>query len=207
MGRRRDAQAVYEGRRSKGEALLETDHILFRGDFRLQIPFADVRELTVRDGTLYVRFAGHEAAFELGTPEANLWVEKIRSPRSLLDKLGVKETDRVAVIGVEDVEFAQSLYRRLATPPHGAAEGDETLVFFEADSLGALARLAKIREAIAPTGAIWVVSRKGKEAKIKDTDVMAAARKAGLVDTKVVAFSPTHTALKLVIPRAARAAR
>jgi hypothetical protein len=33
---------------------------------------------------------------------------------------------------------------------------------------------------------------------------MAAAREAGLVDTKVVSFSDTHTALKLVIPKAAR---
>jgi len=31
--------------------------------------------------------------------------------------------------------------------------------------------------------------------------VMAAARAAHLVDTKVVSFSPTHTALRLVIPR------
>ena len=33
---------------------------------------------------------------------------------------------------------------------------------------------------------------------------MAAAREAGLVDTKVVAFSDTHTALKLVTPVANR---
>ena len=29
---------------------------------------------------------------------------------------------------------------------------------------------------------------------------MAASKKAGLVDVKVASFSPTHTALKLVIP-------
>jgi hypothetical protein len=40
--------------------------------------------------------------------------------------------------------------------------------------------------------------------RVRDVDVMAAAREAGLVDTKVVAFSATHTALKLVIPRVAR---
>ncbi len=33
---------------------------------------------------------------------------------------------------------------------------------------------------------------------------MAAAKKAGLVDVKVVSFSATHTALKLVIPVARR---
>jgi hypothetical protein len=206
MGRERETTATYEGRSSTGRALLETDHILFRGDFRLKILFSDVRELTVRDGTLHVGFEGKKkAAFELGTPEAAQWVEKIRNPRSLLDKIGVKETDKVAIVGVEDVDFAQSLYARLATPPHGTVKGGETLIFLEADGPGPLRRLAKFREMLAPAGAIWVVSRKGKEAKIKDTDVMAAAREAGLVDTKVVAFSATHTALKFVIPRAGRA--
>lgn len=35
---------------------------------------------------------------------------------------------------------------------------------------------------------------------IADTDVIAAGRAAGLVDVKVVRFSATHTAEKLVIP-------
>jgi hypothetical protein len=34
--------------------------------------------------------------------------------------------------------------------------------------------------------------------------VIAAARAVGLVDNKVVAFSATHTALRLVIPKALR---
>ncbi len=35
---------------------------------------------------------------------------------------------------------------------------------------------------------------------IKDVDVIAAAKAAGLVDNKVVAFSTMHTSLRLVIP-------
>ncbi|HEX5141970.1 MAG TPA: DUF3052 family protein, partial [Dehalococcoidia bacterium] len=67
--------------------------------------------------------------------------------------------------------------------------------------LGDLRRLGALRGAIKPAGALWVVSPKGKGIEVKDVDVMAAAREAGLVDTKVVSFSATHTALKLVIPR------
>ena len=55
-----------------------------------------------------------------------------------------------------------------------------------------------------PTGAIWVVSLKGKAARVKDVEVMRAGKAAGLVDNKVCGFSATHTALKLVIPVAAR---
>ena len=65
--------------------------------------------------------------------------------------------------------------------------------------------LPDLAVSIKPNGAIWVVSPKGKGAAIKDTDVMSAAKASGLVDTKVVSFSDTHTSLKLVIPVANRA--
>jgi hypothetical protein len=48
-------------------------------------------------------------------------------------------------------------------------------------------------------GGIWVITPKGKQ-HIKEDDVIAAVKEAGLVDTKVVSFSETHTALKRVIP-------
>ena len=51
--------------------------------------------------------------------------------------------------------------------------------------------------------ALWIVYPKGQKA-ITENDVIAAGRKAGLKDVKVVAFSPTHTALKFVIPLAQR---
>lgn len=46
-----------------------------------------------------------------------------------------------------------------------------------------------------------VVAKEGKNANIKDVDAMHAARKVELVDNKVVSFSNTHTALKLVVPK------
>ncbi|MEO7761191.1 MAG: hypothetical protein ABIS68_04675 [Casimicrobiaceae bacterium] len=52
---------------------------------------------------------------------------------------------------------------------------------------------------------MWVVSKKGKDRSINDTDVIGAAKRAGLVDNKVVSFSSTHTALRLVVPLALRA--
>ena len=65
--------------------------------------------------------------------------------------------------------------------------------------------LKSLKRYLKDNGAIWVVSFKGKLARIKDVDVIAAARAAGLVDNKVVGFSETHTSLKLVIPRDKRA--
>ena len=74
-------------------------------------------------------------------------------------------------------------------------------IFYSAESVDDLGKLSSLKTYLKEDGAIWVVSRKGKEATLKDTEVMAEAKKAGLVDNKVVGFSPTHTALKLVIPK------
>jgi hypothetical protein len=47
--------------------------------------------------------------------------------------------------------------------------------------------------------ALWIVYPKGQKS-ITESDVIAAGRKKGLKDIKVVGFSSTHTALKFVIP-------
>jgi hypothetical protein len=127
--------------------------------------------------------------------------------RPLLDKLGVKPADLVAVVGVDDVNFRDVLKKRLLRPARARPTRGMNMIFYAADSVAALARLEKLRSNLTPEGAIWVVSRKGKEATLKDTEVMAAGKQAGLVDTKVVAFSATHTALKFVIPLADRPLR
>mgnify|MGYP002403067525 CR=1 FL=1 len=70
------------------------------------------------------------------------------------------------------------------------------LLFYGADSAAELARIGALVPALADKGALWVVSRKGKAARVRDVEVMAAARGFGLVDSKVVGFSDTLTALR-----------
>jgi hypothetical protein len=62
-----------------------------------------------------------------------------------------------------------------------------------------LARLDALREQIKPEGGIWVVWPKGRK-EFREDDVRAAGPSMGLVDIKVVAFSETLSALKMVIP-------
>ena len=56
------------GRVSAGKALLESDEIVFRGDFRLTIAFREINSLAVEDGRLVVSFGGEITTFELGAP-------------------------------------------------------------------------------------------------------------------------------------------
>jgi hypothetical protein len=114
----------------------------------------------------------------------------------LLDKLGVRPGMRVALIELADETFRALLRERTSNITD--------LVFLGADSTDGLGPLEALASSIRPNGAIWVVSRKGKAATLRDVDVIEAAKAAGLVDNKVVSFSPTHTSLRLVIPVARR---
>jgi len=130
--------------------------------------------------------------------------EEYHSTRSLIDKLGVKPFHRISVIGVNDDAFRAQLIDRAEDVVKGHLRKESDLIFFAADSLSELQRLARLKTYLVSNGAIWVVSLKGKAAKIKDVDVIAAAKAAGLVDNKVVSFSATHTSLRLVIPLSQR---
>ena len=126
--------------------------------------------------------------------------QEVHSTRSLIDKLGVKPFHRISVIGVDDDVFWAQLIDRAADTVKGRLRKESDLIFFAAGSLPELQQLARLKSYLVSNGAIWVVSPKGKAAKIKDSDVIAAAKAAGLVDNKVVSFSETHTSLRLVIP-------
>jgi len=132
-------------------------------------------------------------------------VEKVYT-KPVLDKLGVRPGMRVAIVGAVDPDglFRAQLADRTSDVTVGRPKADTDLIFLAADSHAELVGLAALRERIRPAGAIWVVSRKGRAATLRDIEVMAAARDAGLIDNKVVAFSPTHTSIRLVIPLALR---
>jgi len=199
MGAESNCTVHFDGQRSQGKALLETDNLIFRGAFRLSIPRKAITKLDADGGTLRVTFPDGTAVFELG-PTAAKWAEKIRNPPSLLDKLGVKPGMHVAVIGLDDATFLEQLEGRTPNVAHRTPKKNTEIIFFQANTVAGLARLAKLRDYLTPTGAIWVIHTKGKGAAFKDVDVFAAAKKAGLVDVKVASFSATHTAEKLVVP-------
>ena len=122
----------------------------------------------------------------------------------LLDKLGVRRGMRVALIGIEDETIRPLLRERTSDMTEGWPEPDTDVVLLGADSTDALAPLEELATRIRPNGAIWVVSRKGRAATLRDVEVIDAAKAAGLVDNKVASLSATHTALRLVIPLARR---
>lgn len=201
MGLETECRAWFDGKPSIGKAHLEAEELTFRGDFTLRIPTKQVKTVEARGGQLQVVWLEGEAIFELGKA-AESWMLKIRYPRGRLEKLGVKDAMRVAVVGLEDEAFETELATK-NVEVNRRLKKDTDLIFFAVDAKAKLDQLASMAAYLKPAGSIWTIYPKGQK-HITQADVMTAGKAAGLVDTKVVAFSQTHSSLKWVIPVAKR---
>src|ERR1700683_1566111 len=123
--------------------------------------------------------------------------------RALIDKLGVKAGQRIAVLGVEDAEFLKDLTDRVPEYSRGNRIVNADLIFFSAEAREDLSQLKSLSRSICKSGGIWVVYPRGQK-HIREIDVINAGKSAGLTDNKVCRFSGTHTALRFVIPLAKR---
>jgi hypothetical protein len=187
---------------SEGKALLETSEIIFRGDFRLKIPFSTIRSAKALGGELRLQTADGLVVFHLGAASEK-WCDKILHPKSRIEKLGVKPGTKVSLLGDFDSEFLVEVRELTESVTKGKVATGSECIFFAANSKAELVGLAKTSKSMKGTAALWVVYPKGKK-EITENDVLAAGRKAGLKDVKVVGFSTTDTALKFVIPLADR---
>jgi hypothetical protein len=197
MGQEANCEVRFGGKISTGKALLETDDLIFRGDFRLSIPLKSIQSLETADGVLRVNSPQGTALFTLGA-HADKWADKIRNPRTLADKLDVKPGMRISLIGVK-----VPLEGRTSDVTDGKAAKESDLIFFGAETDKDLAKLLLLQRSMKRNGAIWVVYPKGRK-EITEIGVLNAGRQAGLVDTKIARISDTHTAHKFVIPLARR---
>ena len=198
MGNTKQTSVRVGTSRVDAEVLIETSELILRGAKRMRIPFSEMQSLAARDGTLTFRFRDDTIAIDLGDDAAK-WLDKIRNPKSVIEKLGVKAGHGVALVNIRDDAFARDL-ESIGTK---IVKKNADAIFYGAHTRADLARIAKLREALAPNGALWIIRPKGVK-EITEAEVMAAGKAAGLVDVKVVRFSDTHTAEKFVIPVASR---
>ncbi|HKW64192.1 MAG TPA: hypothetical protein VJN89_16690 [Candidatus Acidoferrum sp.] len=198
MGNEATCKVRFGKQESEGKALLETSEVLFRGAFRLKIPFSTIKSAKTVDGELRLQTADGPASFQLGAA-AGKWLEKILHPKSRIEKVGVKTGSKVSLLGQFESDFLNEVHSvtRSVSKGKGAAEAEH--IFYAADSKEAFSALAKIAKSMSGAAALWVVYPKGQK-HITENDVLGAVRKSGLKDVKVVGFSATHTALKFVIP-------
>jgi len=198
MGKELNCSLRFGKQQSEGRVLLETSEILFRGEFRLKIPFSTIKSAKAVDGELRLQTTDGLAVFHLGAA-AEKWCDKILHPKSRIEKLGVEPGARVSLLGNFDAELLTELGGLTKSVSTGKIVADSDWIFFAADSKGDLDGISKISKSMQGAAVLWIVYPKGQK-HITENDVLAAGRKAGLKDVKVVGFSPTHTALKFVLP-------
>jgi hypothetical protein len=186
-----------------GRVLLESDALVVRGDARCTIPRASIASSEV-DGTR------SSCATQ---PARRGWSSDARrrrgaaklatAPPSLLDKLGIRPDADVSVLHVHDAGFLALLAERTTRVTHGAVAADSSVVLLGVEHDDELAAIARTAGSLRRDAALWVVHPKGRQG-VRDTSIFAAARAAGLTATKVARFSETHSAEKLVVPKAGR---
>jgi len=193
MGREAQVRASLATGADEGRLQYEPPKLIFRGQARRVFEGEALTGVRAEGGDLVM---ADGSRFALGEKQAAAWARVILHPKGRLDKLGAKAGMRAAVLGVEDAGFVAELADRGVRRTEDLKDLD--LLFLQADSSVELERIAGLVGALAPKGAFWVTSRKGKAATVKDVEVMAAAKACGLLDNKVVGFSDTLTALRFV---------
>ncbi|MBI5514438.1 MAG: DUF3052 domain-containing protein [Deltaproteobacteria bacterium] len=188
--------------RSEGKALLEADSLQFRGGFRLQLMLAELTDVRVEGAELVVTSPEGTARLDLG-PAAARWAERIRNPRSRLDKIGLRPGAHVAVLNLADPTFLQELRNRAGALSEDTPRTAVDAIFVGVEQRSELQRLRLLRWYLRRDGALWVIRPKGSKV-LTEAQVRDALRGLGFVDVKVVAFSDTHTAEKFVLPVASR---
>jgi hypothetical protein len=201
MGADLPCQAKVRGAVDTGRALLETSEVIFRGKKqRCVVKLEDVRPRAsvegdwLKLGELELKLAG----------QAPRWLEKIKNPKSVLDKLGLKPGALVWLVGGFEAAFTKDLLGRGLTVFEGTPKKPVKLLFFKLAGPKDLPTVAKLAKLLVDDGALWLIRPKGKDAALSESATLAAGRKAGLVDVKVVGFSETHSAMQYVVPVAAR---
>jgi hypothetical protein len=129
--------------------------------------------------------------------------DKNYSHRTRLQKLGVKPEWRVSVVSIGDPDFIKELRGAVDHVSVGRVDDNCDAIFFGASHEKELLRLGALKQSMKQNGALWVIRPKGRP-QISESAVMEAGKAAGLVDVKVISFSPTHTGEKFVIPVAHR---
>src|SRR3989442_1723596 len=124
---------------------------------------------------------------------------KVRFGKQQSEGKALLETSEILFRGDLDTGFLTEIGKLTKSVSKSKVAAESECTFFAVDAKEDLGALSKISKSMKGAAALWIVYPKGQK-HITENDVLAAGRKCGLKDVKVVGFSATHTALKFVIP-------
>jgi len=189
---------------AEGTVLLETDDLIVRGDARVKVPRRDIQDVSRRAGVVTINAPQATVKLTLGEPAATRWEAKLKeAPKRLIDKLDVKPNAKVWLLDVTEPELETQLAERTSEVSRAKSARERDVVFVGVERDAHLPRIERALNAMLDDGAIWVIHPKGRDG-VADTSIFEKAKTLNLTYTKVARVSETHTAEKLVRPRASR---
>jgi hypothetical protein len=198
MGREARCRVRAAGREAEARVLLETDELIVRGDLKLRLPFAALTRVEARGDTLVLDGPEGPVEIHVGAKEAERWAARIRNPPTLRQRLGLADDATVALLGPPDEALRDALGQATAAGPELA-----DAVFASIEDRGGLEQVPALASSLRRDASLWIVYPKGRQ-EVREADVLAAGRAAGLKDTRVARVSATHTGLRFVVPLADR---
>ena len=131
--------------------------------------------------------------------------EKDYSHRDVVDKLGVKPGQAVALVGVPEGELRHKVLERIGRAPAAADEPADVVLIWADAVTDAVATLQVWKSKIDPSGGIWLLTpKRNQPGYVDQNDLIEAGKQAGVVDNKICSVSDTTSGMRFVIRKADR---
>jgi hypothetical protein len=136
--------------------------------------------------------------FGLGMPERDY------SHRTTVQKLGVKEGERIEVVGDVGPGLRDGVKEAIGRGLVRAGELDGAIVLVESID-EAKEAVVRYRARIKDSGYLWLVTRKrGHERYLNQMQIVPFAKRVGMIDNKTCSIDDERSGIRFVVPRALR---
>lgn len=126
------------------------------------------------------------------------------SPRSVVEKLGVRPEERLEVTGDVGSGLRRDVKERLGRGLVRSGQLDGAIAMVESLEEAEQA-LAAYRPRLKDTGYLWLVTRKrGHAAYLNQMSLVPYAKRVGLIDNKTCSVDAERSGIRFVVPRALR---
>ena len=130
--------------------------------------------------------------------------ERDYSHRSIVDKLGIKEHERVEVTGDVGPGLRRDVKEALGRGLVRSGQLDGAIVLVESEDDGQEA-LTRYRSRLRDTGYLWLITRKrGHERYLNQMLLVPHAKRLGLIDNKTCSIDAERSGIRFVVPRSLR---
>jgi hypothetical protein len=130
--------------------------------------------------------------------------ERDYSHRTNVQKLGVKDGERIEVIGDVGPGLRDGVKEAIGRGLVRAGELDGAIVLVESMD-EAKEALVRYRARLKESGYLWVVTRKrGHERYVNQMQIVPIAKRIGMIDNKTCSIDDERSGIRFVVPRALR---